>query len=1819
MHSYARQSVSGRLRPSRGVRGRTRHRLLAAVLALAIGSLVVASAAPADPPTTPILDNFNRPNEDPLSQSGAWSPIPITGSGETLEVVGNAVAQNEGETVPAKSFRVQQFSGDVEVHARIAVVPNNFQEFNLFLHLQNPGTASVQGYGMQWLHWFPNDAVTIQKWTNGTPANIAGPVGLAKPVAGDTFLLRRVGQSIQLWLERSDVWTNLLSANDGAYNSGHLGLGNDDEFGRWDDFGGGALGAPPPSGPPPAQSFGASSGGRGISGNCACGVFADPVSSRTGAFTTTTDDLDLPGTGVSFAWGRGYTSADTTVGRLGPGWIDSYAASLAIQPNGDVVLRGEDGQQLEYTNAGGGSFTSAPGALSTLEAVAGGYELVRTDQVVYRFDSTGRLLSVKDRHGQGVTLGYDALNRLETITDSASRQATVSYNAENLVSEVEAADGRSVAYGYTAGRLTSVTDVRGKPWTYTYDAGGRLESIIDPLGHEQVTNVYGADARVVSQTDALGKETTFGWNAQTETATATDANDNVWTHDYENGVLVSEVDPLLNDTEIAPDDDFNTASVTGPTGETTEMTYDEAGNVLSATAPASLGGVQKTFEYNARNDVELVTDAAGNVTDYAYDPATGDLTSVTQDDIEVGSYTYDEAGRVETFTDGNEKTWTYTYVLSTGYLESSTDPLGNKTTYTYDDAGRVLTRVDPKGNVAGCNCAADFTWTYTYDDAGNQLTEENPLGHTTTNVYDDAGRLSSTTDALGRTTSYTYDDADRVLTETAPDPDSAGPLSAPVTSYTYDDVGNKLTETDPRGNTTTFAYDDANRLISTTAPDPDGAGPLTAPVTTHAYDANGNLASSVEPRGNVQGANPNDFRTTFTHDAAGRMLTETAPDPDGAGPQTAPMTTNVYDAVGSLESVTDANNHETSYTHDAAGRILTVIGPDGGLTTYTYDDAGNLLTRRDDNNHTTTFTYDDAGRLASETSPDPDGPGPQGPAVTTHTYDPNGNQLTLTDPNGNASLSPGDGVTTYGYDRANRQTSIDYSDSTPDVTFTLDAAGNQLTMSDGAGTETRTYDNLDRVLTVTRGSDTFSYEHDASSNVTRRTYPGNTDVHYAYDPLNRLGSVSTSSSPSPSNTTSYTYDPASNLAQTTLPSGNGYVETRAYDRAGRLTELNNQRGSTVLSRFVSTLDPAGNPLQVVRTGGLNQTQTYTYDAADRITGVCFQAGTCPGAADPFTRWTYDKVGNRLSEQQPTGTTSYTYDARDRLLSAGATSFSHDANGNQTQKGTRTFAYDLANRLKSTTANSTTISYAYDGQGKRVEAIGGGTPAAPTLRTPCPTAIGTSGTATVGKPSGTVVGDLLIVGLAFEKGWDVAITPPAGWTLIRRTNQSSNVGYATYRKTAGGSEPASYAFTLTNSPKWSIGACAIAGADTTTPIDVQNDASGVNGNPSAPSVTTTGANRLVLAFYANKKPVSYSSYTAPAVERWDRPNTSGGLPSNAMASYTQAAAGATGAKSAAVGEQAEWVAQQIAIAPAPAPSTTRFLWDTNHSLPELALERDASGSLLRRYLYGNDLDSLQTPAGSFYYHTDALGSITNLTDAIGATQWTYSYEPFGTSRTQTQDSPTAPANPMRFTGDYEDSTGLYHLRARQYDPATGRFLRLDPAAGAAEDPMTSGYVYAGNMPTQMVDPSGLTFRPARIGVRAVRRASTREVAPSAVIPQRGSECLIEESLIVRRVGANLHAEVEATCTGVSAAFHQGCIAMKETKYLFWPSWSNKRCGRIVHQTLQQRYNRQPIRAFVRRKCEKGKHKYRSVSILNVQWISGRWGFFDTPGAQREFRC
>jgi len=66
-----------------------------------------------------------------------------------------------------------------------------------------------------------------------------------------------------------------------------------------------------------------------------------------------------------------------------------------------------------------------------------------------------------------------------------------------------------------------------------------------------------------------------------------------------------------------------------------------------------------------------------------------------------------------------------------------------------------------------------------------------------------------------------------------------------------------------------------------------------------------------------------------------------------------------------------------------------------------------------------------------------------------------------------------------------------------------------------------------------------------------------------------------------------------------------------------------------------------------------------------------------------------------------------------------------------------------------------------------------------------------------------------------------------------------------------------------------------------------------------------------------------------------------------------------------------------------------------------------------------------------------------------------------------------ASRSRYCGEqYDSDLGLYYLRARYYNPATGRFLSRDPEEGKAYDPQSlHKYLYAGGDPVNRVDPRG----------------------------------------------------------------------------------------------------------------------------------------------------
>ncbi len=167
-------------------------------------------------------------------------------------------------------------------------------------------------------------------------------------------------------------------------------------------------------------------------------------------------------------------------------------------------------------------------------------------------------------------------------------------------------------------------------------------------------------------------------------------------------------------------------------------------------------------------------------------------------------------------------------------------------------------------------------------------------------------------------------------------------------------------------------------------------------------------------------------------------------------------------------------------------------------------------------------------------------------------------------------------------------------------------------------------------------------------------------------------------------------------------------------------------------------------------------------------------------------------------------------------------------------------------------------------------------------------------------------------------------------------------------------------------------------------------------------------------------------------------------------------------------------------------TTRYIYDGE----DILLEYDGANVLQARYTHGPGIDepiAVTKGSATFFYHQDGLGSVTDLTDSAGATAKSYSYDAYG----NILESPGTLEQPYTYTGrEFDSESGLYYLRARYYDPTTGRFLQKDPI-GVLNN--VNLYPYARNNSTNLVDPLGLIETTVDAAIRnAIARGNTREL-------------------------------------------------------------------------------------------------------------------------------
>jgi RHS repeat-associated protein len=155
-------------------------------------------------------------------------------------------------------------------------------------------------------------------------------------------------------------------------------------------------------------------------------------------------------------------------------------------------------------------------------------------------------------------------------------------------------------------------------------------------------------------------------------------------------------------------------------------------------------------------------------------------------------------------------------------------------------------------------------------------------------------------------------------------------------------------------------------------------------------------------------------------------------------------------------------------------------------------------------------------------------------------------------------------------------------------------------------------------------------------------------------------------------------------------------------------------------------------------------------------------------------------------------------------------------------------------------------------------------------------------------------------------------------------------------------------------------------------------------------------------------------------------------------------------------------------------TTQYLIDdlspTGYSQ---VVEELVNGQVTRQYTYGleriSELQTVNNALTASFYQYDGRGTVRMLTNSAGAVIDTYEYDAFGNLIAISGSTPNA----YLYRGErYDSDLGLYYLRARWYNPATGRFMTRDPYQGSIHDPASlHRYNYTSANPVNFIDPSG----------------------------------------------------------------------------------------------------------------------------------------------------
>jgi RHS repeat-associated protein len=719
-------------------------------------------------------------------------------------------------------------------------------------------------------------------------------------------------------------------------------------------------------------------------------------------------------------------------------------------------------------------------------------------------------------------------------------------------------------------------------------------------------------------------------------------------------------------TTYSYDETGQVTSMKDPNGNTTQ--YSHADSYTSGTPPG------QTNAYLTKE-----TNALGYFTSFAYGYGDGQLTSATDSNSEVTSYTYNTPPSGCSFPDNLDR------------LSSIAYPDGGITTYCYNDAAYNPSTPSPSVTTTkAITSSLNEVSTAAFDGMGHtvetMLSDPQGIDYTVTS-YDGSGRPYQTYNPTRCSTPTT----------------NCGETTWGLTTYTNDALGRTTLVAEPDGSSVSTSYGSNLTLVTDEAgnqrrTETDGLGRLT----------------NVWEEPNVSGYN---YATVYTYDALNDLL-------------------SVTQKGGSSSS---SNWRPRSFVYDSLSRLTSATNPESGTINYTYDGNSNLLTKIAPSPNqpstgtatvTTTYSYDVLNRLTGKSYTD--GYASNAPTQgVTYGYD----GVNVSCPNAPVGDGGGAGTNTIG-----RRTGMCFGFGS--VGGSSGSGGSKSWHYDPMGRIAAENDRFIGLVPPYAG-DVYTTIGDGVPTINTNTayvYYLNgdlLDVFYPGGPLyqfgtteNGAGRVTTAGDDIYNVFWNGTYTPDGQLATALIgwqdgpPAYNGSPISNTYNNRLQpvLISANTAGDAQILNLTYNfnlgngtTGSDNGNVIQIANGKNSNRTQNFIYDPLNRIQqaytsgtnwGETYASvATAPGVAPPQTDQGIDPWGNLTNRSGVTGKTTY------EPLSCAAntanqlnTCYTYDAAGNLIQNGSANYIYDDENRLIATGG----YSYVYDGDGQRIEKCTEGT-------------------------------------------------------------------------------------------------------------------------------------------------------------------------------------------------------------------------------------------------------------------------------------------------------------------------------------------------------------------------------------------------------------------------------------------------------------------------------------------------------------------------------